>query len=208
MNAWTRTTLRRIGMALRSESPGAPSSASRFIESQHRVTLDECGFIDAESIDDYLAHGGYSALTKALQSDAQDVINQVKDSRLRGRGGAYFPAGLKWESARSFSADRRYLIVNCEEGEPGLFKDRHLMEGAPHRLIEGACIAAYACDAQDVIFYINAEANLSALRVENASQSRPKTSDSSAMMFSVLDSISTSKSAGAREATCAVRRPP
>ena len=79
-------------------------------------------------------------LSRALQSDPNDVINQVKDSRLRGRGGAYFPAGLKWESARSFSADRRYLIVNCEEGEPGLFKDRHLMEGAPHRLIEGACI--------------------------------------------------------------------
>ena len=160
--------LRRVGMALRSESHGAPSSASRFIESQYRITLDECGFLDAESIDDYLAHGGYSALAKALQSDPHDVINLVKDSRLRGRGGAYFPAGLKWESARGFSAERRHFIVNCEEGEPGLFKDRHLMEGAPHRLIEGACIAAYACDAQDVIFYINAEANLSTLRVENA----------------------------------------
>ena len=160
--------LRRVGMALRSESPGAPSSATRFIESQRRVTLDGCGWLNAESIDDYLSHGGYSALARALRSDPNDVINQVKDSRLRGRGGAYFPAGLKWESARGFSADRRYLIVNCEEGEPGLFKDRHLMEGAPHRLIEGACIAAYACDIQDVIFYINAEANLSARRVENA----------------------------------------
>ena len=160
--------LRRVSMALRSESPGPPSSAARFIESQHRVTLDGCGSLDADSIDDYLARGGYSALVKALQSDPDDVIQQVKDSRLRGRGGAYFPAGLKWESARGFSADRKYLIVNCEEGEPGLFKDRHLMEGAPHRLIEGACIAAYACDIQDVIFYINAEANLSALRVENA----------------------------------------
>ncbi len=160
--------LRRVGMALRSESPGAPSSAARYIESQRRIALDGCGGLDAESIDDYLARDGYSALVKALQSDPQDVINQVKDSRLRGRGGAYFPTGLKWESARGFSADRRYLIVNCEEGEPGLFKDRHLMEGLPHRLIEGACIAAYACDAQDVIFYVNAEANLSALRVENA----------------------------------------
>ena len=160
--------LRRVGMALRSGVPGAPSSAARFIESQHRITLDGCGSLDADSIDDYLARGGYSALVKALQSDPDEVIQRVKDSRLRGRGGAYFPAGLKWESARGFSADRRYLIVNCEEGEPGLFKDRHLMEGASHRLIEGACIAAYACDIQDVIFYINAEANLSALRVENA----------------------------------------
>ena len=145
--------LRRVGMALRSESLGAPSSATRFIESQRRVTLDGCGWLNAESIDDYLSHGGYSALARALRSDPNDVINQVKDSRLRGRGGAYFPAGLKWESARGFSSDRRYLIVNCEEGEPGLFKDRHLMEGAPHRLIEGACIAAYSCDIQDVIFY-------------------------------------------------------
>ena len=160
--------LRRVGMALRSESPGAPSNAARFIESQHRITLDGCGSLNAESIDDYLDRGGYSALVKALQSDPHDVIRQIKDSRLRGRGGAYFPAGLKWESARGFSADRRYLIVNCEEGEPGLFKDRHLMEGTPHRLIEGACIAAYACDIQDVIFYINAEANLSALRMQNA----------------------------------------
>ena len=162
--------LRRVGMALRSGVPGAPSSAARFIESQHRITLDGCGSLDADSVDDYLARGGYSALVKALQSDPDEVIQRVKDSRLRGRGGAYFPAGLKWESARGFSADRRYLIVNCEEGEPGLFKDRHLMEGAPHRLIEGACIAAYACGIEAVIFYINAEANLSALRVENAIQ--------------------------------------
>ena len=160
--------LRRVGMALRSESTGTQSTALKFIESQHRLALDGSGSLNAESIDDYLAHGGYFALMKALQSDPDDVIRQVKDSRLRGRGGAYFPAGLKWESARGFSAPNRYLIVNCEEGEPGLFKDRHLMEGVPHRLIEGVCIAAFACDAQDVIFYINAEANLSARRVENA----------------------------------------
>ena len=160
--------LRRVGMAMRSESAGSPSSAAKFIGSQHRLTLDECGSLDAESIDDYLASGGYSALAKALQSDPDEVIRQVKDSRLRGRGGAYFPAGLKWESARGFSADRKHLIVNCEEGEPGLFKDRHLMEGLPHRLIEGACIAAYASDIKEIIFYINAEANLSARRVENA----------------------------------------
>ena len=76
--------LRRVGMAMRSESAGPPSSALRFIESQHRVTLNECGLIDADSIDDYLASGGYSALVKALQSDPNDVIRQVKDSRIRG----------------------------------------------------------------------------------------------------------------------------
>ncbi len=145
-----------------------PATASDFLNSQRRVALEGCGSLDAESIYDYLAHGGYSALAKALQSDPADVIQEVKDSRVRGRGGAYFPAGLKWESARGFPASQRYVIVNCEEGEPGLFKDRHLMEGVPHRIIEGACIAAYASDAREIIFYINAEANLSAQRMERA----------------------------------------
>ena len=149
-------------------SLNAPAHGADFITAQHRIALDGCGTLDAESIEDYLARGGYSALAKALRSDPLEVIQEIKDSRLRGRGGAYFPAGLKWESARGFPAAQRYMIVNCEEGEPGLFKDRHLMEGAPHRIIEGACIAAYASDASDIIFYINAEANLSAQRMENA----------------------------------------
>ena len=162
--------LQPIARALDDLSPDAQTDSANFISAQNRIALDGCGTLDAESIDDYLANGGYSALAKALQSDPADVIQQVKDSRLRGRGGAYFPAGLKWESARGFPAAQRYMIVNCEEGEPGLFKDRHLMEGAPHRIIEGACIAAYASDATDIIFYINAEANLSAQRMETAIQ--------------------------------------
>ena len=163
--------LEPIARALNDDlSTGAPTGAADFIAPQHRIALDGCGTLDAESIDDYLAHGGYSALAMALQSDPAEIIKEVKDSRLRGRGGAYFPAGLKWESARGFSAAQRYMIVNCEEGEPGLFKDRHLMEGAPHRIIEGACIAAYASDATDIIFYINAEANLSAQRMQTAIQ--------------------------------------
>lgn len=145
-----------------------PTGGADFIAAQRRIALNGCGTLDAESIDGYLASGGYSALAKALQTDPSDVIQEVKDSRLRGRGGAYFPAGLKWESTRGFSAAQRYMIVNCEEGEPGLFKDRHLMEGVPHRILEGACIAAYASDASDIIFYINAEANLSARRMETA----------------------------------------
>ncbi len=147
-----------------------PTGGGDFIAAQQRIALEGCGTLDAESIDDYLAHDGYSALVNAIQSEPADAIREVKDSRIRGRGGAYFPAGLKWESARGYSAAQRYMIVNCEEGEPGLFKDRHLMEGIPHRLIEGACIAAYASDATDIIFYINAEANLSAQRMETAIQ--------------------------------------
>ena len=160
--------LRRIGMALRAESAGEPSGASRFVAAQTRITLDGCGVADAESVDAYIAGGGYSALARALDDGADAVIERVKASGLRGRGGAYFPAGLKWEGARNVRAARRFMIVNCEEGEPGLFKDRHLMEGAPHRIIEGALIAAYATDAREIIFYVNAEANLSAERMSRA----------------------------------------
>lgn len=161
--------LEPIARALNDDpAPSAPNGASDFLSAQHRIALDGCGTLDAESIDDYLAHGGYSSLTKTLQSDPANVIQEIKDSRLRGRGGAYFPTGLKWESARGFPAAQRYMIVNCEEGEPGLFQDRHMMEGVPHRIIEGACIAAYASDARDIIFYINAEANLSTRRMEIA----------------------------------------
>ena len=137
----------------------------RFLQGQHRITLDGCGALDAESIDHYIAIGGYGALALALQSDQSQLIETIKDSRLRGRGGAYFPVGLKWEGARNTPADHRVVVVNCEEGEPGLFKDRHLMEGVPHRVVEGALVAAYAAGATELIFYINAEAELSAERM-------------------------------------------
>lgn len=136
-----------------------------FLSSQVRVALSDCGSLDAESLDHYLSTGGYSAWSKALQSTPESIIDHLKQSKVRGRGGAYFPAGMKWDAARSTKADRRYVVVNCEEGEPGLFKDRHLMEGVPHRIIEGALIAAYAIDSHEIIFYINAEANLSSQRM-------------------------------------------
>ena len=160
--------LRRVGMALRSESLGAPSSATRFIESQRRVTLDGCGSLNADSIDDY---PGTRRLLRSCQGppvrpQRRHQLGQgLPSQRTRRR---ILPRRSEVGKRPRLQADRRYLIVNCEEGEPGLFKDRHLMEGASHRLIEGACIAAYACDIQDVIFYINAEANLSALRMQNA----------------------------------------
>ena len=151
-------------------STGDILGAQSFLSAQSRVALDGSGFLDSESVDHYLAAGGYSAWSQALQSSPESIIEHLKASRIRGRGGAYFPAGIKWEAARSTRADRRYVVVNCEEGEPGLFKDRHLMEGVPHRIIEGALIAAYAVDSSDVIFYINAEANLSNQRMALAIQ--------------------------------------
>ena len=139
-----------------------------FYTRQTRWTLDLCGVLAATDIDDYVLHGGYSGLAKSLAMSPEDVIERVKASGLRGRGGAYFPAALKWESARSFKNEPRYLVVNCEEGEPGIFKDRHLMEGVPHRILEGMAIAAYASGVNHAYIYINAEANLSAERMQDA----------------------------------------
>ena len=148
-------------------TPGDARSED-FYSRQHRVALEGCGEIDAEDIDDYIAHGGYEGLARSLSVTPEAVIEEVKGSGLRGRGGAYFPAGMKWESARGVSADKRYLVVNSEEGEPGIFKDRHLMEGVPHRIVEGAIIAAYATGAEEAYIYINAEAELSARRMQLA----------------------------------------
>ena len=124
--------------------------------------------MDAEDIDDYIARGGYEGLARALSITPEAVVEEVKESGLRGRGGAYFSAGMKWESARGVSADKRYVVVNSEEGEPGIFKDRHLMEGVPHRIVEGAIIAAYATGGAEAYIYINAEAELSAQRMQMA----------------------------------------
>ena len=139
----------------------------RFFADQHRIALDGCGQLDATSLDDYVLQGGYSGLARALEMTPEAVIQEVKGSGLKGRGGAYFPAGAKWESARSVEGPR-YLVVNSEEGEPGIFKDRHLMEGVPHRIIEGAAIAAYASGVNQAYIYVNAEADLSAARMTEA----------------------------------------
>ena len=139
-----------------------------FFSAQKRLTLDLCGEIDSTDIDDYIARGGYSGLARALQMSPDEVIEEVKQSGLRGRGGAYFPVALKWQGTRQVDAKPRYLIVNAEEGEPGVFKDRHLMEGVPHRILEGTAIAAYASEINQAYVYINAEAHLSAERMAAA----------------------------------------
>ena len=152
------------------ESTGVPTQdvAAAPYPGQHRIVLDGCGEINATSLDEYLQTGGYAGLASALGAPPEKVIDEVKASGLLGRGGAYFPAGMKWESARKFPSPDRYLVVNCEEGEPGIFKDRHLMEGMPHRMIEGALIAAYAAGVHSIYIYINAEAALSTHRMQEA----------------------------------------
>ena len=149
-----------------------------FFTPQHIALMEGVGSINPGSLDEYLTRGGYEGLATALslgqKSGTPDaVIQLVLEAGLLGRGGAYFPAARKWQAARRAGlstghAAHRHLVVNAEEGEPGLFKDRHLMEGNPHRIIEGALIAAYAAGADSVVIYVNAEADLSAARLSSA----------------------------------------
>ena len=139
-----------------------------FFAPQHISVMEGIGSADPASLDEFLGGGGYGGLAAALAMPPDDVIHLVLDAGLQGRGGAYFPAARKWQAARRVDADTRHLVVNAEEGEPGVFKDRHLMEGNPHRIIEGALIAAHAAGAANVVIYINAEADLSAERMSAA----------------------------------------
>ena len=140
-----------------------------FWAGQTRLVLDNTGRIASLDPDDYVSGGGYAALHRVISSlSPEEVIDLVLEADLRGRGGAYFPAARKWQGARATGRSPRYLLVNAEEGEPGIYKDRHLMEGDPFRLLEGIAIAAYAIGAETVYLYINGEANLSASRMARA----------------------------------------
>jgi len=120
------------------------------------------------------APGAYTALERAHSLGPDGVWQMVKDSGLRGRGGAYFPVGAKWETARNTPSERKFLLVNAEEGEPGIYKDRHLLEGDPHRVVEGALIAALGIGATDVVIFVNGEAHLSQERLLAALESARK----------------------------------
>ena len=140
-----------------------------FLGHQRRELTARCGLVDPDDIADAIRRGSYGALAGALAGgEPGAVIETVKAAGLRGRGGAYFAAAIKWAGARDAAHGPKYLIVNAEEGEPGIFKDRHLMEGDPHRLLEGALLAAYASGATRIFLYIHGEAHLSALRMARA----------------------------------------
>lgn len=140
-----------------------------FFSKQFRIALANCGRIDPENIDEYIATGGYKACAKALtEMTPEEVIAEVKNSGLRGRGGAGFPTGLKWELTRKTPSDKRYLICNADEGDPGAFMDRSVLEGDPHRVIEGMIIAAYAIGADEGYIYVRAEYPLAIKRLEIA----------------------------------------
>jgi len=129
-----------------------------FYKEQKRVLLKDSGLIDPRKIEDYLAVGGYRGLEKALfEMTPEQVIEEVKQSGLRGRGGAGFPTGVKWELCRSAEGDARYIICNADEGDPGAFQDRGIIEGNPHSILEGMIIGAYAIGARQGFIYIRNE---------------------------------------------------
>ena len=142
-----------------------------FYKKQHRIVLANCGRIDPESIKEYIAAKGYEACGRALtEMTPEEVIAEVKESGLRGRGGAGFPTGLKWEFTRQSPGEKKYVICNADEGDPGAFMDRSLLEGDPHRIIEGMIIAAYAIGADEGYIYVRAEYPLAIRRLEIALQ--------------------------------------
>ena len=147
-----------------------------FIEKQQRVVLRHCGLINPEKIEEYIAVGGYAATKKVVTSMTQDeVIEEIKVSGLRGRGGAGFPTWFKWNAAKANKADQKYIVCNADEGDPGAFMDRSVLEGDPHSLIEGMIIGGYAMGARDGVIYVRAEYPLAIHRLEIAmSQAREK----------------------------------
>ena len=140
-----------------------------FYKKQHRIVLKNCGLIDPENIDEYLAFDGYKALEKVLTSMSPDeVIQVVSDSGLRGRGGAGFPTGRKWQFAKASQDEQKYVACNADEGDPGAFMDRSVLEGDPHTIVEAMAIAAYAIGANKGYVYVRAEYPIAVQRLQKA----------------------------------------
>jgi NADH-quinone oxidoreductase subunit F len=144
-------------------------------EYEKKLILENCGYIDTRDIDSYIAREGYSALAKALEGKPEDVLEEVKASNLRGRGGAGFPAGKKWEACIEAGGEEKYVICNADEGDPGAFMDRSILESDPHLVIEGMILCAYAIGAQKGYLYIRAEYPRAVRHVQEAiDQARQK----------------------------------
>ncbi len=139
-----------------------------FFRHQKRLVLKNSGIIDPESLDEYLESGGYRGLKRTVEMTPREVVDEVKESGLRGRGGAGFPTGLKWQFAHDAPGDQKYIICNADEGDPGAFMDRSILEGDPHAVIEGLAIAAYAIGASKGYIYCRAEYPLAIRRLTDA----------------------------------------
>ena len=146
-----------------------PLNETDFYKKQHRVALRNCGVINPENIEEYIGTGGYEALGKVLtEMKPEDVIQILLDSGLRGRGGAGFPTGLKWKFAAANEADQKYVCCNADEGDPGAFMDRSILEGDPHAVLEAMAIAGYAIGASQGYIYVRAEYPIAVKRLEIA----------------------------------------
>lgn len=140
-----------------------------FYKKQKRIALKNCGIIDPENIDEYIAFDGYKALEKVLfEMTPEEVIKEVSDSGLRGRGGAGFPTGKKWEFTRMAKGDQKYVVCNADEGDPGAFMDRSILEGDPHSVVEAMMIAGYAIGANKGYIYVRAEYPIAVQRFQKA----------------------------------------
>ena len=144
------------------------SKHMEFYKPQVRIALRNCGFIDPENINEYIARDGYAALGKVLEMRPEEVIREIMDSGLRGRGGGGFPTGLKWKITREVQADQKYVVCNADEGDPGAFMDRSILEGDPHSIIEAMAITGYCTGASKGMIYIRAEYPLAIHRLEVA----------------------------------------
>ena len=174
-----------------------------FYKKQLRIALRNCGFIDPENIEEYIAREGYSALAKCInEMKPEEVINEIKLSGLRGRGGGGFPTGLKWEFASKYQADQKYVVCNADEGDPGAFMDRSIMEGDPHSVIEAMAICGYSIGATKGLVYIRAEYPLAIQRLKT----KPKNSVYWVKTFSEVISRSISNYATGQELSFAVRK--
>ena len=151
------------------KQPSINANEDPFFSRQLKIALKDCGDINPEDIEEYLAQDGYKALANALlRMEAVDVIGEIKLSRLRGRGGAGYPTGFKWETVYKYVNDQKYVICNGDEGDPGAYMDRSILEGNPHRVVEGMAIAAYAIGANKGYAYIRGEYPLAIKRFETA----------------------------------------
>ena len=144
------------------------SKHMEFYKPQVRIALRNCGFIDPENINEYIARDGYAALGKVLEMRPEEVIREIMDSGLRGRGGGGFPTGLKWKITREVQADQKYVVCNADEGDPGAFMDRSILEGDPHSIIEAMAINGNCTGASKGMIYIRAEYPLAIHRLEVA----------------------------------------
>jgi NADH:ubiquinone oxidoreductase subunit F (NADH-binding)/(2Fe-2S) ferredoxin len=153
----------------KSKEPVAESKNMGFFKKQLRIALRNCGFINPENIDEYIARDGYLALGKVLtEMSPEQVIKEVKDSGQRGRGGAGFSTGLKWELARKNVSDEKYVVCNADEGDPGAFMDRSVLEGDPHSVLEAMAICGYSIGASRGLIYVRAEYPLAIHRLKIA----------------------------------------